>query len=100
MENYPVNFTRLAVNDLSEIWHYLAENSLESADKIIDDIQDFCLDYLSLFPEMGRKREDLQAGLRFFPHPHNDYLIFYSIENGAVNIHHVFHGSREYSELF
>ncbi len=78
MGNYPINFTRSAVNDLSDIWLYLAENSPKSADKIIDDIQDFCLDYLSLFPEMGRKREDLQTGLRFFPHPHNELPYFLS----------------------
>jgi plasmid stabilization system protein ParE len=101
MENHPVNFTRLALNDLHDIWLYLAENSsIEKADSVIDEIKDFCLDYLSMFPEMGRMREDLQIGLRFFPHPHNDYLVFYSIDGGEVNIHHVFHGSREYSELF
>ena len=101
MKNYPVNFTPLALDDLNDIWLYLAEEAdIDRADIIIDDIRDFCLDYLSMFPEMGRQREDLQIGLRYFPHPHNNYLIFYSVDHGEVNIHHIFHASREYSELF
>jgi len=104
MKNYSVYFTELANQDLFAIWSFIDEKySPDTADSVIDDIQTFCLSYLSLFPEIGKLRNDLSTGVRYFPHQMNNrhsYNIFYRIENESIYIHHIAHGSQDYTKLF
>ena len=46
-----VLITPLAEQDLSDIWDYVAESSVERADKLLDLINDKC-QMLAEFPEM------------------------------------------------
>ena len=80
--------------ELSNIWTYIARESgnLAAADGVIDAITErFYL--LAEFPYTGRAREDLQAGLRSFPV--GQYVIIYTIDDGDVQILHIFHGRQD-----
>jgi toxin ParE1/3/4 len=80
--------------ELGNIWNYIARESgnLAAADGVIDAITErFYL--LAEFPYMGRAREDLQPGLRSFPV--GQHVIIYTIDDGDVQILHVFHGRQD-----
>ncbi len=85
--------------ELDGIWFYIASNSgsIEIADRISENItQRFWL--LARNPYIGRRRDaDLRRGLRSFPA--DDYVIIYRVENDAVLILHVAHGSRNVQAL-
>ena len=86
-------------SELDGIWLYVASrsDSIEIADRVIDNITDrFRL--IANNPYIGRRRdEDLRPGLRSFPA--DDYIILYRIEADAVLILHVVHGSRNLKAL-
>ncbi len=51
---------------LDEIWLFIAQDSLDAADRFVDFLTDkFPL--LASSPRMGRRRDDLSPGLRGFP---------------------------------
>jgi plasmid stabilization system protein ParE len=65
-----------ALNDLNEIWEFIAADSLGAADRIIAEIRESILK-LADYPNMGFRREELSsAPLRF--HPVRDFLIAYA----------------------
>jgi toxin ParE1/3/4 len=85
--------------DLDDIWYYVAKNSgsMDVADRLINSITDrFYL--LAKYPQMGRARDDLRAGLRSFPV--GEYVLIYRIEEGDAVILRVLHGSRNIHALF
>ena len=85
--------------DLDEIWLHIAieSGSLETADKLINALTHrFWL--LSISPHMGRRRDDLHAGLRSFPV--GDYVILYRQNKKVVLILRIIHGSRDLPALF
>ena len=62
-------FTPEAEEDLFEIWLYIAEDSLQSADRVEAAIYDACA-FLAKSPFRGHKRRDLTAlPLRFWTLP-------------------------------
>jgi len=55
-----------AQRDLDEIWFFIAQDSLDAADRFVDHLTDkFSL--LAFSPRLGRSREDLGHELRSFP---------------------------------
>lgn len=87
-----------AETDLDDIWYYVAKESgsVETADRMIDRITEtFYL--LATHPHLGRRREDLRAGLRSFPV--GRYIVFYRIAGKDVLILQVMHGSRDIATL-
>jgi toxin ParE1/3/4 len=89
-----------AIEDLAQIWEYLHDEiSLEIADKQILRLQKDT-EGLLLFPTLGRKRDDLQKGIRSISS--GSYLIFYQVgtKSETVEILHVFHGHRDLETLF
>ena len=52
-----------AENDLLEAWLYIAEDSIEAADRLLDRIDAETRTLLEQ-PKMGRARDDLAAGPR------------------------------------
>jgi toxin ParE1/3/4 len=90
-------FTELARADLQDILTYIAADSLRAALRWIERIEQQC-QRLAEMPGMGRRRDDLAAGLRSFPV--GLYLIFYrEVENG-VQIVRVLHGARDVESFF
>ncbi|MGK7892776.1 MAG: type II toxin-antitoxin system RelE/ParE family toxin [Xenococcus sp. (in: cyanobacteria)] len=89
--------TAEARKDLDEIWQYIAAESEIAADKVIAEIiQRF--PRLAEFPEMGRERTELAAGMRSLTV--GRYIIFYRPGKLGVAIVRVLHGSRDIEGLF
>jgi toxin ParE1/3/4 len=69
-------FHPAALNDLNEIWEFIAADNIDAADRFIAEIRDSIVK-LADFPNMGFRREELSsASLRF--HPVRDFLIAYA----------------------
>ena len=83
--------------DLVELWSYVAENSIDGADRLLNTIHETC-QRLAEFPEMGRERNELVVYLRSFAV--GKYVIFYqSIEDGC-EVLRVLHGARDIQSVF
>lgn len=86
-----------AENDLNEIWWYIAQDSLDNADKLLDEIEETSRK-LAQFANMGRKRDELHPGLQSFPV--GKYLMFYMLISGGIEIVRVLHGKMDIDVLF
>jgi toxin ParE1/3/4 len=92
-----VKLSQFAEADLKEIWSYIAETNIASADKITDEfLKKFQL--LAQNSEMGKRRDDLILNLRSFPHKR--YVIFYFPIDEGIEVFRVLHGSRDITSLF
>jgi len=81
-----------AYSDLDEIWEYIAADSLDAADRVIDEIHNAIRSLVS-FPHQGHQRPDLtQRPLRF--HLIRDYLLAYAPEEWPLVVVAVLHGRR------
>jgi toxin ParE1/3/4 len=76
-----------AENDLDEIWWYIAQDSPDCADKILDEIGEASRK-LAQFANMGRNRDELHPGLKSFPV--GMYLIFYVPVSGSIRVNSPF----------
>jgi toxin ParE1/3/4 len=81
-----------AAVDLDEIWEFIAEASLDAADRVIVDIL-AALDKLLPFPNQGHKRPDLTSRPLRFTLVH-EYLIAYAPDEKPLWIVAVMHGRR------
>jgi toxin ParE1/3/4 len=92
-------FTRSvrAEEDLIDIWTFIAKDSVTAADQVLDRIDEVCA-RLADQPRMGRSRNDLAAGLRYFVA--DAYLVLYRVAGGGVEIVRVVHGARDLPSLF
>jgi toxin ParE1/3/4 len=82
------------------IWIYVAtqSGSTHQADQVLDSISK-TLSILGQNPFAGRTREsDLRPGLRSFPS--GNYVVFYQVKSGAVQITRVLHGKRDARTIF
>ena len=89
--------TPAAENDLNEIWWYIAQDNPDSADKLLDEIEETSRK-LARFTDMGRSRDELHPGLKSFPV--GKYLIFYMPIKGGIEIIRVLHGMMDIDALF
>jgi toxin ParE1/3/4 len=78
--------------DLSDIWEFIAEDSVARADMFIDRI-DAKFRALAAQPLMGRERPELAPGLRSLSMA--PYVIFYEPFAEGVTIVRVIHGARD-----
>ncbi len=85
-------FSRSAESDLSEIWHYIAEDNIDAADRVIVLIKENVI-LLSKVPKMERSRDEIHGGLRSFPA--GNYILFYMESKDVVEIVRVLHGGRD-----
>ncbi len=89
-------FTPQAVDDLFEIWSYLARDSARAANRVEAAIHNACA-FLAEGPLRGKTREEITPlPLRFwtvqaFPH----YIIVYDPQSDPVQIIRILHGSRD-----
>jgi toxin ParE1/3/4 len=84
--------SKQALLDQTDIWLNIAEDNMRAADGVYERINETIL-MLAEHPEAGRARDDLQGGLRYFPV--GSYLVFYTIEPGALGIRRIMHGARD-----
>ncbi len=60
-------FTPEAEDDVDEIWEYIAEDDIGSADRVIGEIHE-AVETLADLPGMGHRRDDLaDEALRVWP---------------------------------
>jgi plasmid stabilization system protein ParE len=93
-------FTPQAVDDLFEIWRYIAEENLDAANRVEDAIYSACT-FLTSAPLAGRVREDLTAlPLRFWlVQPFRNCWIVYDPETKPLQVVRVLHAARDIASL-
>jgi plasmid stabilization system protein ParE len=81
-----------ALADLDELWEYIAGNSIDAADRVVDEIFT-ALPTLVSFPYSGHRRPDLTSRpLRF--RRVRDFLIVYAPDERPLWVVAVLHGRR------
>ncbi len=92
-----VKLAKSAETDLQEIWDYISENSIDSANRVINDLLEK-FRFLAKNSKIGVTQDRFILNLRKFSH--KKYMIFYfEIENG-VEIYRVAHSARNIEDLF
>jgi plasmid stabilization system protein ParE len=89
--------TKEALGDIDELWLYIAEDSIDAANRVSDAILDAC-DLLSEQPLVGHARPDLTERPVLF-WSSGKYLIVYRPETNPIRIIAVFHSSRDVATL-
>ena len=100
---HKVSLSPEALEDLDNIWLYIAQDNPSAADKVIEAAYRVC-QHLAEHPELGVMRhfsEGSLANMRSlvisdFP----KYLIFYRTTPTAVEVVRVLHGARDIEKLF
>lgn len=86
-----------AFRDMDEIWEFIAQDSLDVADRVRDEIFAAC-ERLAQMPRMGHLREDLaDEPLRLWSV--YSYLIIYRPDARPLEIVRVLHGARDVQRL-
>jgi plasmid stabilization system protein ParE len=81
-----------AFADLNEIWEFIAADSLNAADNVLEEIY-AAIGALVPFPQLGHSRPDLTSRpLRF--QPARDFLIAYAPDEKPLLVIAVLHGRR------
>ena len=81
-----------AYTDLDDIWEFIAEDSLDAADRVREDIYE-TIGNLVPFPHQGHRRPDLTLRpLRFITV--RKYLIAYAPDENPLLVIAVLHGNR------
>ncbi|MGB9496167.1 MAG: type II toxin-antitoxin system RelE/ParE family toxin [Azonexus sp.] len=88
-----LRFSASAENDLLEAWLYVAEDSLDAADRLVDQIEAEAR-MLVLQPKMGRARDELATGLRSWP-TSMPYTVFYFADAQGIVVARVLHYARD-----
>ena len=88
-------FTPQALDDLFEIWSYIAQDNPAAADRVEQAIYGAC-ELLAGAPSGGTVREDLTSlPVRFWlVTPYPNYFIVYDPETKPVQIVRILHGAR------
>jgi toxin ParE1/3/4 len=89
--------TSRAKLDILEIWFFIAEDSLDAADRLVGQFDEALL-MLATAPEAARRRPELGRGLRSFPV--GSYLIIYRPISGGIEVIRVIHGARDIDRIF
>lgn len=82
-----------AFTDINEIWEYIAEDNIDAADGVVDDIFT-ALRTLVAAPRLGHRRPDLTARPLRFHVVRDEYLIAYAPDETPLWIIAVLHGRR------
>jgi len=82
--------------DLDEIWSYIAQHDLQTADRMIDRLFDR-FEMLAQQPGAGDPLDHLSPRLRCCPV--KSYVVFYEAEDATVRIKRVLHGARDLNKL-
>ena len=92
----PFRLTPQAIDDLDRIWWFIAERSVEAANRVETEVIATC-HRLAKRPLMGTKRPDMTpVSVRFwtvtrFP----NYIIVYRPESAPLQVVAVLHGKRD-----
>ena len=94
----PVDWSPEAEQDLLAIWDYLArEASPDVADEQLRSLDRAC-EALAQWPHSGRARDELFRGVRSIAV--EAYVIFYRVEDSAIEIVRVLHQRLDVDAIF
>jgi antitoxin ParD1/3/4/toxin ParE1/3/4 len=82
-----------AEQDLGDIWEYIAQDNIESADRWVGKLFD-AFEMIARNPGIGHKRQDLTAHPILF-WPVGAYLVLYRARNEDIEIVGVTQGARD-----
>lgn len=85
--------TPRAERDINEIWEYVASDSLEAADRVLDSLESR-MTTLAANPRIGHRREELADRRYRFSLVHS-YLIVYRSEDTPIEVVRVLHAARD-----
>jgi|SRR3954470_3991576 plasmid stabilization system protein ParE len=86
-----------ARTDLLEVWNFIAEDSVEAADRITEKLTG-SFDQLGRNPHIGHSRRDLTSrDLLFWPV--GAYIVIYRVRNEVLEVVAVTQGSRDLPTL-
>ena len=93
-------FTPQAVDDLFEIWSYIAGDDPEAANRVEEAIHAACA-FVADTPLTGHVREDLTAlPLRFWlVQPYRNYWVVYNPETKPLQVIRIIHAARNLPPL-
>ncbi len=94
---FQIRISARATSDLTEIWSYIADDSVTNADAFIDKLYE-TIQVLANQSGAGRRREELAPGILSFPFAR--YIIFYRASRDAIEIVRVLHGARDIQTIF
>jgi toxin ParE1/3/4 len=92
-----VVITASAREDLVDIWAWIAGDSPDSADRVLDRVYEV-VQQLAELPNMGRARDELLEGLRSFVV--GSYVVFYMVSTDSLVLLRVLHGRRDTASMF
>jgi plasmid stabilization system protein ParE len=93
-------FTPQAIDDLFEIWSYIATDDVDAADHVEEAIHVACA-FLANSPLAGRVRDDLTPlPVRFWlARPYRNYWIVYDPKTTPLQVIRILHAARNISSL-
>jgi toxin ParE1/3/4 len=80
-----------------EIWRYVAQDSPDAADRLLERIDEKCRLYATQ-PRMGSPRPDLGQDVRCFPV--GKYVVIYRLIADGIVVLLVVHGARDIPAVF
>jgi len=84
--------------DLLEIWHYIAQDSIEAANRVAERLDAEIRDLLDM-PGKGHFRADVsEVGFRFWTV--YSWIIAYEYDDESLTVVRVVHGHRDFRKLF
>jgi toxin ParE1/3/4 len=91
--------SRRARDDFKRIWHYIAQDNPEAADRLLLTL-DEKIERLRVFPEIGSLRDDIRPGARTLVH--GRYIVLYDFDapTDTVEIVAVVEAMRDFGRLF
>jgi antitoxin ParD1/3/4/toxin ParE1/3/4 len=87
-----------AERDLGKIWEYIAEDSLDAADRVRHEIQE-TIQQLLWMPGIGHRRVDVRDERYRFWKVYS-YIIAYRYDEESLTVIRVVHGMRDFGALF
>jgi toxin ParE1/3/4 len=85
-----------ALADMQEIGDFIAEDNIDAAERFVTRLKLRCFE-LGTFPNAGRRREEIIKDCRTVTE--GDYVIFYRVRSDDIEILHVLHGKRDFSNV-
>lgn len=92
-----LTYTPAALNDLEEIFWFIAADNPRRARSYVAEIEQACAN-LCETPLMGRPRPDLREGVHVFP-LWRRIVIAYELPEGRVDILRIFSGGQDYEAI-
>lgn len=96
---HKVVFRQKAIADLDDLYRFIRdrEQSPDRAYAYVSRIRAYCEGF-SLFPERGKRLDDIRRGLRVVGFERR-VLIVFEVQSDVVRISRIFYGGRDYKRL-